>query len=302
MIPTQPAPETVDYDTYFSKVDGKEILEHYGKRYLENTSVPFADYWVEIDSGTGCPALISSKNGELVKVLYEDQATGISGSDRFAVAIVEDGTKFIKLGYNGEEPELLYTVPDGRIKERMLEVYQECVFFIASVDEEHDGIYRLYVPDGTVDLLVDNLPRGVKEYHFTVVSNCEIVWRVDDDIIALYGEEYWEKPCLGEEKLTPKEFYRNYYGDNETYEDMLENRSALEDYAWKLQYEAYPEGEFPRTNYYLNTLTGEIRIIYSDIYYNNRSAMMYPDGSYRDNDLNIQDDNGLWFMDDYYIA
>ena len=69
------------------------------------------------------------------------------------------------------EPVTLYTDPHGRISSP--KVYDQCLFFVAGVDETTNGIYRYYLPDGTVDLLVKDLPAAEDgdNIRFQIVSN-----------------------------------------------------------------------------------------------------------------------------------
>ena len=173
---------------------------------------------------------------------------------------------------------------------------------MAGVDENTDGIYRLYVPENRLDLLVKNLPAGdTGSVTFSIVSNVAVAWTVTRQITQEEMEKYWETPDLMGRK-SPREFFTDalgqpdvtlaYLEENKYNEKLRQYRSALERYL-------YGQDTDVIHRYYRNFLTGEEREC-SGCYTWEAGvvSVVYPDGTRRPVEENSNSE--LWWLDSYY--
>ena len=164
--PTEPAEP---YDTYFATEipiiphdDGGENSIYYEAPSPEGQFPTLVSNFLVSQYGwksedLGLPAL-SVHDAKTYRTIGTDVMAEVHPATlSYCVAVSEDRGTLLRLSYTeGVEPVTLYTDPHGRISSP--KVYDQCLFFVAGVDETTNGIYRYYLPDGTVDLLVKDLP------------------------------------------------------------------------------------------------------------------------------------------------
>lgn len=141
----------------------------------------------------GLPAL-SVHDAKTYRTIGKDVMAEVDPATlSYCVAVSEDRGTLLRLSYTeGVEPVTLYTDAHGRISSP--KVYDQCLFFVAGVDETTNGIYRYYLPDGTVDLLVKDLPatKDGDNIRFQIVSNVTLAWTVMEKPTLQDMEDYWE--------------------------------------------------------------------------------------------------------------
>ena len=185
------------------------------------------------------------------------------------------------------------------------------------MDEEHDGIYRLYLPDGTVDLMLDDLPRARRDGKFvygavgsiSVISNVEVQyciadWNSEQDLL-----DYWTIPCLNldGETVTPQAFYAAKNGGNYVSYDQYMKDCQTEDCTWYSYGNALhnalfrSRGKYDQHYVYRNFLTDITRVAdsYNVNFYGGEFVFFYPNGEKRSRDMLTRNDF-CWWLDPYY--
>lgn len=111
--------------------------------------------------------------------------------------------------YGGEQVETLYDAGADALSG----VYEaEDVLFFAVKSAPGYAIYRLYAPEGKLELLYDGIPAETKGFSLsTPISNNEIVWTyTNPDFLAL-AEEHW--PTYQERfDLSEYDYTSTYFG------------------------------------------------------------------------------------------
>ena len=309
--PTEPAEP---YDTYFATEipiiphdDGGENSIYYEAPSPEGQFPTLVSNFLVSQYGwksedLGLPAL-SVHDAKTYRTIGKDVMAEVDPATlSYCVAVSEDRGTLLRLSYTeGVEPVTLYTAPHGRISSP--KVYDQCLFFIAGVDETTNGIYRYYLPDGTVDLLVKDLPatKDGDNIRFQIVSNVTLAWTVMEKPTLQDMEDYWETEFRAFGGKTAHAFFSEFIGkDLPTAADFLatdepERRHQYEDVLEILLYQG--NGKYSVHYYYENFLTGEtleaygyMRRLFDDYY--------YPDGTMRPQE---EYSNGmLWWLDSYY--
>lgn len=316
MVPTTaPTEPAVPYDTFFSQEIVRPVEEQDGRLSFGNVRIygPSDDLsYIRVDDFSlevypldpellGQVVLLDAKNN-LVRALSDEKMSIVKpATAEYCVALSEDLRILWKLPYaENTQPEVLYTDAFSRISHPYF--FENCLFFMASVDENTDGIYRLYMPEGRLDLLVKDLPAGDTEsVTFSIVSNVAVAWTVTRQITQEEMETYWETPDLMGGK-SPQGFFSDVLGqpgvtlayleENKYTEELSQYRTALKRYL-------YDQDTDVIHRYYRNFLTGEEREC-SGCYTWEAGvvSVVYPDGTHRPVEENS---NGfLWWLDSYY--
>jgi len=151
-----------------------------------------------------------SGNGKFVQVGTETyENTRITFCDEFWIYAIKDRTELFRIDYNGENRQTLYIDETQKIvpfEPTATHVRDNCVlFFVAAAGSDY-GIYRLYLPDMTLDLLYTT---DVAPYLYEPYSNFEITWScsVKKVVNDIYEIDYYYN-CLTGELLE-----RPVYGD-----------------------------------------------------------------------------------------
>ena len=142
-----------------------------------------------------------SDSGKFVQVgteFYEN--TKIAFCDEFWIYAIKDRTELFRIDYNGENRQILYVDETQRIvpfEPTAIHVRDNCVlFFVAAAGSEY-GIYRLYLPDMTVDLLYTT---EAAPYLYEPYSNFEITWSsaIKKVVNNIYEIDYYYNCLTGE--------------------------------------------------------------------------------------------------------
>ena len=310
--PTEPAEP---YDTYFAMEipvpiqknnEGESYIYCEGARPDGGFPTLVSEFfisqygWKSEDLGRPAWTVHDAKS---YHILSEDVMAEVEAATlNYCVAVSEDRGTLLRISYTeGVEPVTLYTDPHGRISSP--KVYDQCLFFVAGVDETTNGIYRYYLPDGTVDLLVKDLPatKDGDNIRFQIVSNVTLAWTVMEKPTLQDMEDYWETEFQAFGGKTAHAFFSEVIGkDLPTAADFLatdepERRHQYEDVLEFLLYQG--NDKYSVHYYYENFLTGEtleaygyMRRLFDDYY--------YPDGTMRPQE---EYSNGmLWWLDSYY--
>ncbi len=175
-----------------------------------------------------------------------------AGSDYQFVYGIRGGTDLIRMDYYGEQLETLFRDPTGRISAGSAEQSEawevlkgntfrstdqiqmadgKVLFFLAGSSSGTGGsVWRLYLPDGTLDELVSGLPENAR--FLAPVSNWEVLWELPN---PEYEETYQRIRTDPENPFLP---------------EAEDERAAHE--AFEQQYRIHPT-----TVYYSNALTGQ---------------------------------------------
>ena len=241
--PTEPVVE--DHDTYFSHVAATIVIETKDGYTIDR--LPFEVPWYvsnvrpekvesgEFEAGTeDCPYYFDKKTKTATLMFPEPTGYPVGDGERF-MAVTKDRTKLVMM-YPGGEYEVLRESPDGRLQDG--DFLDQCVYFLDAVDEEHDGIYRLYLPDGTVDLMLDDLPRARRDGKFvygavgsiSVISNVEVQYCIADWNSEQDMRDSWTEPCIWVESkyVTPQAYYALLNdGEYVSYDQYREDRKSV---------------------------------------------------------------------------
>ena len=310
--PTEPAKP---YDTYFAMEIPVPIQKDYqGESYIyyegaspEGKFPTFVSGFYVSQYGwksedLGRPVL-SADEARSYRVLSEDMVVEVKAATlNYCVAVSEDRGTLLRISYTeGVEPVSMYTDRYHRLYQP--QVYDQCLFFIAGVDSHTNGIYRYYLPDGTIDLLVTGLPLdGSHEtIQYWIVSNVTLTWSCSDLPTMEEMEEYWNYDYSDGKGRTPRVFFAEIMEqDFATAADFL----AADDIECIRQYEKLldcwlyrDKGIYSEHYYYQNFLTGEKLEAYG-YNYHQINEIYYPDGSERPEE--DWPNRNLWWLDSYY--
>ena len=310
--PTEPAEP---YDTYFATEipipiqksnEGKSYI-YFEKPHPEGEFPNLvSDFYVSQygwkREDLGRPVLYTD-DARSYRVLSEDMMAEVEAATlNYCVAISEDRGTLLRISYTeGVEPVALYTDRYHRLNQP--EVYDQCLFFIAGVDSHTNGIYRYYLPDGTIDLLVPGLPlNGSREtIRYDIVSNVTLSWCCTDLPTLEEMKEYWNYDSTGGEGRTPRVFFAEIMGqDFATAADFLaaNNTERIHQYEELLDCWLYRnKGIYSQHYCYQNFLTGVKLEAYSYAYHQ-PNELYYPDGSERPEE--DYPNHRLWWLDSYY--
>ena len=192
---------------------------------------------------------------------------------------------------------ILYQDTYGRIQEMGRQAWHGCIFFAASAAERQDAIYRLYLPSGQVDLLVDSLPVGFRTYTFRILSNWEVVWVNFEKLEAKCSEMWTEELTIGGETVIPKEYFNSL---SETYTESAlgsDSRLIYQDNVDMTFF--YKVGIYSRAETYVNATSHESRQIFGWCNSLYGSQDFYPDGTERPEEM-VSKNGQNWWLDDYY--
>lgn len=311
-LPTEPVKS---YESFFSEEVLCPVKDSNGELWLDTQAVSgpnskesysLVDAYMlarlDLPSDTLGHVVLLDKNNKYLRSLSEEKMyEARPANTEYCAAVSEDQSTLWKLPYaEGAVPEALYTDSFSRISQPAY--FENCLFFLAGVDENTDGIYRLYVPENRLDLLVKDLPAGDTEsVTFSIVSNVAVAWTVTRQITQEEMETYWETPDLMGGK-SPREFFADalgqpdvtlaYLEENKYTEELWQYRTALKRYL-------YDQDTDVIHRYYRNFLTGEEREC-SGCYTWEAGvvSVVYPDGTRRPVEENSNSE--LWWLDSYY--
>jgi hypothetical protein len=181
----------------------------------------------------------SSLDGKYVQVgseTYDDDDLIVACNEEW-IFLVLDGKELIRMDYHGENKETLFVDESGKIAQHEAAtaayIRDNCVLFFMAGCEDGYGIYRLYLPENKLDLLVTS-----KESIWLLdpYSNHELSWFINNpDFSALC------KQILDD----PPEKYQHMLIDGKPYGNAFFLEIARDyETPWEI-------------DYYYNTLTGE---------------------------------------------
>ena len=311
-LPTEPVKS---YESFFSEEVLCPVKDSNGELWLDTQAVSgpnskesysLVDAYMlarlDLPSDTLGHVVLLNKNNKYLRSLSEEKMyEARPANTEYCAAVSEDQSTLWKLPYaEGAVPEALYTDSFSRISQPAY--FENCLFFLAGVDENTDGIYRLYVPENRLDLLVKDLPAGdTGSVSFSIVSNVAVAWTVTRQITQAEMETHWETPDLMGGK-SPQGFFSDVLGqpgvtlayleENKYTEELSQYRTALKRYL-------YDQDTDVIHRYYRNFLTGEERECSGCYTYEaGVVSVVYPDGTRRPVEENS---NGfLWWLDSYY--
>lgn len=311
-LPTEPVKS---YESFFSEEIACPVKDSYGELWLDTQAVygpnskesySLVDEYMlarlDLPSDTLGRVVLLDKNDKYLRSLSEEKMyTARPANTEYCAAVSEDQSTLWKLPYaEGAVPEALYTDSFSRISQPAF--FENCLFFLAGVDENTDGIYRLYVPENRLDLLVKDLPTGdTGSVTFSIVSNVAVAWTVTRQITQEEMETYWETPDLMGGK-SPRDFFSDvlsqpdvtlaYLEENKYTEELSQYRTALKRYL-------YDQDTDVIHRYYRNFLTGEERECSGCYTYEaGVVSVVYPDSTRRPVEENSNGE--LWWLDSYY--
>ena len=96
--------------------------------------------------------------------------------DEYWIYIIEDRTELYRIDYKGQNRQTLYVDETHKIAPfdiTYTHVRDNSVFFFVAASGSGYGIYRLYLPDMTLDLLYTT---NSKPFLYEPYSNFEITW------------------------------------------------------------------------------------------------------------------------------
>lgn len=311
--PTEPA---VPYDTFFSLEIVRPVVERSPRLNFDDVRVygpnddanfhlvdNFVVEMFSVDAKLMDYVILIDNQSKFTRTLSDEKMSEAEpGTAEYCVAVAQDHSVLWKLPYaENAQPEALYTDAFSRISQPYF--FENCLFFLAGVDENTDGIYRLYVPENRLDLLVKDLPpiTGDLDVTYDVISNVAVAWKIYYQITEAQMEEYWETPGLIGGS-TPHEFCQEVTKNPDIQVSDLKvapNREWMYRYQGALDNLLYEEqGKYSIYRYYEDFLTGETRESYGYPTWDMYPRVYYPDGSMRPDDEEV---NGqLWWLDSYY--
>ena len=231
----------MSYEEYFSAVRcyGYEEREWPEDYYYYHSVWRNGDNRCELWFQRGKLLAGSSLDGKYVQVgseTYDDDDLIVACNEEW-IFLVLDGKELIRMDYHGENKETLFVDESGKIAQHEAAtaayIRDNCVLFFMAGCEDGYGIYRLYLPENKLDLLVTS-----KESIWLLdpYSNHELSWFINNpDFSALC------KQILDD----PPEKYQHMLIDGKPYGNAFFLEIARDyETPWEI-------------DYYYNTLTGE---------------------------------------------
>ena len=326
-LPTEPVKS---YESFFSEEVLCPVKDSYGELWLDTQAVygpnskesyTLVDKRMldslDLPSDTLGRVVLLDKNNKYLRSLSEEKMyEAMPANTEYCAAVSEDQSTLWKLPYaEGAAPEALYTDAYHRLSQPAY--FENCLFFMAGVDENTDGIYRLYLPDGTVDLMLDDLPRARRDGQYvygtvrsvSVISNVEVQYCIVDWNSKQDLRDYWTIPCLDldGETVTPQAFYAarnggNYVSYDQYVEDCNTNDCPWYSYGNALHKALFrSQGKYDQHYVYRNFLTDTTRKAdsYNVSFCGGEFVFFYPNGEKRSRDMQSQNDF-CWWLDPYY--
>ncbi|MCI5975872.1 MAG: hypothetical protein MRZ18_00735 [Clostridiales bacterium] len=323
--PTEPVVE--DHDTYFSHVVATLVYKN-SSGYYSMKELPVLTTWYtgnvraeDIESGRfelgteGFPYYYD-KNKEEATLMYTEPTLGVVGDGKRFLAVTQDRTKLVMMYPTGEY-QVLWESPDGRLQSG--DFIDQCVYFLDAVDEDHDGLYRIYLVDGTVERVLDDLPRSIRDGEYVygtvqlvrVISNVEVELHIDDWDAQTDMRESWTEPCIRVERkyVTPQAYYAllkdgEYVSFDQYLEDLRDPDCPWTRYDLALHKLRFQEqGKCDNRVIYWNFSTNTKREAgyYSTIATGGEFIAFYPSGERRSSEM-LNSNSGTWWLDPYYTG
>lgn len=181
-------------------------------------------------------------------------------------------------------------------------------FFDASIDEDTDGLYRIFGPTGQIDLLVSGIPH-VKSVSAGLCSNVEVILLLltQESLEACQRvwDTYYEDLGVNNSGESLSGIPREVWGNGEDFSlDYIHNSST--EYSFFRLVRSELHSYILCDVYYYNTLTGEYHQIQVSSMYPSGNVMLwwqsvvtYPDGTERPEEM-LEKNGSSWWLDDYY--
>lgn len=231
----------LSYEEYFSivRLYGYEEREWPSNYYYYRTSWRNGENHCSLSFSNG---KLNAKNklngwyGQIGTDTYGEEDLIVACNEEW-IFLVLDGKELIRMDYNGENKETLFVDESGKIAQHEMStsayIRDNCVLFFMAGAEDGYGIYRLYLPDKKLDLLVTS-----KESIWLLdpYSNHELSWFISNP----------DFPTLCKRILDdPPEKYKDMIIDGKPYGNAFFLEIARDyETPWEI-------------DYYYNTLTGE---------------------------------------------
>lgn len=187
--PTEPTPESIlgwklpnypqlSYEEYFSQTryyyyadQGEDPQQNYFWGGWNN-GTDKCEVWME-DGKILAGSSLSGKYVQVGTETYEN--TRVVCCDEFWIYAIKDRKELFRMDYKGENRQTLYRDETEKImaSEHNTHVRENSVLFFTAAAGSDYGIYRLYLPDMTLDLLYTT---DVRPDLYSPYSNFEITW------------------------------------------------------------------------------------------------------------------------------
>ena len=209
--------------------------------------------------------------------------------------------------HNGTS-EVIFETPYGHWDNTKLGWNGYYSFFDASIDEDTDGLYRIFGPTGQIDLLVSGIPHA-KNVSAGLCSNVEVilVLLTQESLEACQRvwDTYYEDLGVNNSGESLSGIPREVWGNGEDFSlDYIHNSSTEYSFFRLVRRELH--SYIPCDVYYYNTLTGEYHQIQVSSMYPSGNVMLwwqsvvtYPDGTERPEEM-LEKNESSWWLDDYY--
>ncbi len=180
-------------------------------------------------------------------------------------------------------------------------------FFDASIDEDTDGLYRIFGPTGQIDLLVSGIPH-VKSVGAGLCSNVEVILclltQESLEACQRVWDTYYENLGVNNSGESLSGIPREVWGNGEDFSLDYLHYTTAEDGFFRLVRCELPNG-ITCDKYYYNTLTGEHHMIQvtNELFPSGNVlwavSVTYPDGTARPQ-AEFEKNEDRWWLDDYY--
>ena len=209
--------------------------------------------------------------------------------------------------HNGTS-EVIFETPYGHWDNAILGWNGYYSFFDASIDEDTDGLYRIFGPTGQIDLLVSGIPHA-KNVSAGLCSNVEVilVLLTQESLEACQRvwDTYYEDLGVNNSGESLSGIPREVWGNGEDFcLDYIHDSSTEYSFFRLVRRELH--SYIPCDVYYYNTLTGEYHQIQVSSMYPSGNVMLwwqsvvtYPDGTERPEEM-LEKNESSWWLDDYY--
>lgn len=221
------ATEFMSYEDYFSKnrpYDDEDVVWGW--------SLPGVD--LEYD-GSVLRLIDTSTNKALWDIISLPNCNWVTADLNWIYGITSQ-SELVRVSYSGEERQVLYTDQSGLLwalsiaEDIFAPVYlaDGCALFFLAGADDGIGIYRLYLPDQTLDILYDAIPTdAIQLFMSAPISNVEVRWsQGNPDFFARYEaltndpnsgydpQKIGESECIGMVELdfdmySASEYYYN---------------------------------------------------------------------------------------------
>lgn len=203
---TVPEPLNLTYEEFFENIReyGFPINTDYEVHYNVSWGGVYGDdYYLWTNEENGALYIDLGDENLRIGTEYYPDVVWTTADEQWIYGI-QAGRELFRMDFFGENRQTLYIDETGKMSDHLgkVSIAEGCALFFAAGAGEGYGIYRLYLPDMTLDLMATS---ELEPWLYRAYSNHQVMWKVHNpEIDALYEQcmndpdfEYRDFPDAG---------------------------------------------------------------------------------------------------------